>query len=363
MSLAKGSVITATYELVTPGFCAGASQKTAEIRIPSIKGVLRFWWRALAWSRYKGLLPRIRSEEAALFGAASSGQSRVLLRYRGEQLKATDVSLDGIGLRYLGYGAIGRKSLEPGLAVEVEAFCRTDLDDDQAETLRLALVALGLLGGIGSRSRNGFGSLSLQKLRIGDEVTWQPPTDGEALRDMIEEVFQTALVTSPPQLPPYTAFSTKSRYLLVEDQSDSLDLLDALGTDVKQWIEGGGPAQATVSIAEVARHRSPFGLPRHYDGSQLKPTGTDRRATPLFLHLHRLPGGESAAVLSFLPAQFLPGHAVVTWNGTKVPLLVTPTSEGPRPEPVDLYRSLTPFLDDLAQRRSAVSGPNTKGQP
>ena len=51
--------VIATYRVVTPIFCAGADQQLAELRIPSFKGVLRFWWRALAWSLFDGDLTEI----------------------------------------------------------------------------------------------------------------------------------------------------------------------------------------------------------------------------------------------------------------------------------------------------------------
>ena len=34
-------------EIVTPLFLGGADPNKAELRAPSIKGALRFWWRAL----------------------------------------------------------------------------------------------------------------------------------------------------------------------------------------------------------------------------------------------------------------------------------------------------------------------------
>ena len=69
--------IEATYRVVTPMFCGGANPGHAELRIPSFKGVLRFWWRALAWSRQDGDLEMIRREEDKLFGSAGGGRSRV----------------------------------------------------------------------------------------------------------------------------------------------------------------------------------------------------------------------------------------------------------------------------------------------
>lgn len=45
------TTIEADYRAVTPVFCSGADpNKDAELRLSSFKGILRFWWRALAWS-------------------------------------------------------------------------------------------------------------------------------------------------------------------------------------------------------------------------------------------------------------------------------------------------------------------------
>ena len=72
--------IEATYRVTTPMFCGGANQREPELRLPSFKGVLRFWWRALAWSRLKGDLAAIKGEEDALLGSADEGQARVSMR-------------------------------------------------------------------------------------------------------------------------------------------------------------------------------------------------------------------------------------------------------------------------------------------
>ncbi|WP_143108945.1 type III-B CRISPR module RAMP protein Cmr1, partial [Bathymodiolus thermophilus thioautotrophic gill symbiont] len=43
--------IVATYRIITPMFISGAKVTEAELRIPSIKGAIRFWWRALNWQK------------------------------------------------------------------------------------------------------------------------------------------------------------------------------------------------------------------------------------------------------------------------------------------------------------------------
>jgi CRISPR-associated protein Cmr1 len=43
-------------EVVTPMFLGGANNLEAELRVPSIKGMLRFWWRATCGIE-RGALP------------------------------------------------------------------------------------------------------------------------------------------------------------------------------------------------------------------------------------------------------------------------------------------------------------------
>jgi hypothetical protein len=59
-------------ELITPCFCAGANQAVAEIRAPSIRGQLRWWFRALGGNA---------RDEAFLFGSAA-GESGTGSRLR-----------------------------------------------------------------------------------------------------------------------------------------------------------------------------------------------------------------------------------------------------------------------------------------
>lgn len=58
---------TYTIELITPCFCAGADPAKAEIRAPSIRGQLRWWFRVLG---------NCAAEEAAVFGAAADDEGR-----------------------------------------------------------------------------------------------------------------------------------------------------------------------------------------------------------------------------------------------------------------------------------------------
>ena len=387
MSLASGAVLRARYEVVTPCFCSGADQRTAEVRLPSIKGVLRFWWRALAWSTYGGEPSRIQEEEAALFGSAGTGQSLVLLRLRsaappdtldagkilpGPGPKARTV---GEGARYLGYGLmqpfsttsnekqagkLERGCLLPPFNINLELYCRRAVSDTQADLLRRALIALGIFGGMGSRSRNGYGSLNLRELTFDDQPMWRAPTSAAALCEAIDEVVSPSSVD---RLPPYSTFTADTRWLLLTGRQEPLQLLDDLGSALKGWMTPDTESLQRDNRSrsqETGLHRAPFGLPRHYGGGQIKPhrsgpgpTASDRRAGPLFLHIHTFPESDPVAVLTFLPTKFLPDGERIALGAKKVV---------PVPAEAGLYRPVHDFLDHLEKGRISSLYPIARGQ-
>ena len=189
MTHSKATTIEATYRIVTPMFCSGADQKSAELRVPSFKGALRFWWRSLMWGRVSRV-EDLQQKEAALFGASEqkTGQSLVRLRLSNESLEAPispgEILERGrlLGLHYLGYGVMeafdgkntkaGRliRAMIPGGQFTVSCRFSRFAETDQIDEVRRALILLGTVGGLGSKSRKGFGSLTLTSLTInGDE--------------------------------------------------------------------------------------------------------------------------------------------------------------------------------------------------
>ncbi len=205
--------IEATYRVVTPLFCAGANSKTPEVRLPSFKGVLRYWRRALAWSRCGVDLEVVRREEDRLFGSAARGQSRVLMRWASPP-EPTSIPVNevlqeragaevvGDGARYLGYGVMEvfpRKNKRTGQRTTAGQLTRAclapfdftvqmrgrDLNEQESTSLRDSLVALGILGGLGAKSRKGYGSLVLQDLRVDGQARWSTPLSMDELRSAI----------------------------------------------------------------------------------------------------------------------------------------------------------------------------------
>lgn len=309
--------IEATYRVVTPLFCAGADQRRAEVRLPSFKGVLRFWWRALAWSQYSGDPQRIQQQEDTLFGSAAGGQSRVSMRLSppdGQPVLGKDLSV-GPSVRYLGFGVMERGPekergcLQPPLQFTIRLRER-DLDDQQLKLLQRAMIALGTIGGMGARSRKGFGSLVIESLRVNGRQEWREP---QTMTDLGGRIKALHSAVGPHEFPQYTALSKRTRHVLVSrGQIEPLQLLDLIGDRYKNAIR-----------TCPRRGRIVFGLPR---GRR-----NDRRASPLFIHIHEC-GDTPVVVLSFFPAQFL--------------------HEGKSDIPEDeLFQPIHNFLDDLSNLR------------
>lgn len=165
--------LTATFEVTTPLFMAGAEQKVAEVRAASLKGLLRFWYRAIN--------PAFQKQEHRLFGGAGDdqGQSKILLRvdsktpkkrptfkeFNPDQFSTGQGRNTRNGLIYLGYpfqmGANGsRGSIPPGHTFTLRCFLPKATEED-CKGLLAALWLLGHFGAGGSRARRGFGGLTL----------------------------------------------------------------------------------------------------------------------------------------------------------------------------------------------------------
>lgn len=166
-----------TFRIVTPLFLAGANQQQAEFRLPSLKGALRFWYRAVD--------PEYRKWEGKIFGSTDpgEGQSRFLMRSSSIKWKSIPYSENCFkDIKYLGFsfilgqkeqGEIKKRShLIGNKKFTVSFMLRPFKEKEDTKTeeplqywrrLMASLWLLGHIGGLGSRSRRGFGTLALER--------------------------------------------------------------------------------------------------------------------------------------------------------------------------------------------------------
>lgn len=301
--------IEASYRIVTPMFIGDAQQKATDVRPPSVKGALRFWWRALNWGRClsaagddeAAALVLLHQQESRLFGQAAvetngeraGGQGCFLLRVKqpGFSRTVTDWPVNNTGSGYLGFGLLEtnqqghREGIPEGLEFGLELRFRPQTPEGDVASVREALETWGLLGGLGSRSRRSFGSVSLLKL------------DGEDQR-LTRAVYESkvaALLEEAETVrawPPYTAFSAHAGFSVLASSCDPRAVHNAAG---QSYREHRGQQSNLRGAAKV-----PFGLPLQ------KVDEKYRRASPLLFHVHALAEGEYLAAVLYLPAVFHP---------------------------------------------------------
>ncbi|GIX17751.1 MAG: hypothetical protein KatS3mg119_1937 [Rhodothalassiaceae bacterium] len=431
--------IRAVFEVVTPMFLGGAvPEETVELRPASIKGALRFWWRALAWGRHwnqkngakegarkpDAVLREIWKEEACLFGSAAAtgerggdkeakdnaarsgqekdhegrGQASFLLRAGWETQprivgkdrilkvgKGKNGSVVGPGARYLGYGLmeafdnrkknrsagqLTRPCIREGARFWVELIPRRRGGEKNAgidPTIIDALKLFGLIGGLGARTRRGWGSVRLLSLRCGKGLdaeadggapngcgcalcSWKPPANEKEFLSCVQDILTASEATAngtrsglPPGEPPYSAFARDTRVVIAPLKAgNALSALNHVGEQMRRYRGWRPPGEKRfeddhdwfVSIPDDGQIRRDqpkghprrviFGLPHNYFGKHHEPQKAgvlgeqhDRRASPLFIHIGKFGGGGNAggganararyfAVLTVFPSQFLP---------------------------------------------------------
>ena len=164
-----------TLEVITPCLSGGAHpQKQAEIRAPSIRGQLRWWFRSLGG--FKSMLPRpVDAQEKAVFGHASAPDSQaspLVVRVWIEPPRSLGchTARDAEGLRapagsdrdYLLFPlhnsarAVFDPPPFPRFNLELQWRGESGLGDD----IEALLAVFGHWGSLGFRSRRALGALA-----------------------------------------------------------------------------------------------------------------------------------------------------------------------------------------------------------
>ncbi len=192
---------------LSPAFLGNATQ-TSQWRTPPIKALLRQWWRVVVAPQVRFDADHLRQREHDLFGVAADGgdshQSRIRLRLShwnvGQlktwprhnkvthpEVKNRDGRIVEVGSDlYLGFGPLEYDKASQTTALKGTAAIQAGdsatlglaLPDADAHDIANALWLMDRYGTLGGRSRNGWGSFSLQP----DDQTPAWPDDSRAQR-------------------------------------------------------------------------------------------------------------------------------------------------------------------------------------
>lgn len=353
-------IIKAEFVVTTPMFLgAGSTGKDKQpdcadgIRGASVKGALRAAYRALNWSRIRittdddnQALHQLHAEEASIFGSAvkdnKGGQAQFLLRVLdGEAVPEKELAGRSGELEYLlGMGLYDTKSkmmlrdhIPANTVFKLQLVLKSSLSKEQKQQLLDTLLFWGLTGGLGSRARKGFGSISITELEYAGEKLDLPTTANE-YKATLKKLVGTDLATGSA---PLTAFSNQTKMQISGSNNDALVLLKHHGTQMgvyrgfgfngktlgqkaeanfdndRQWVYKLSKKKADINYLPK---RAIFGLPHpaHYKNINFNVTvdaDTGRRASPLFAHIHQLPNGLYVLLHTLYVSQFLPEQSKV----------------------------------------------------
>lgn len=282
-------------EIVTHCICAGADQKKAEIRIPSIRGEIRWWFRALGGSP---------QEEKDLFGGVhnEAKKSSVVFRLGDSSCRQVTYNLPDLfgsipndsrayllwPLRPMKQQDQKRGMILPGSTFTLRCAIRNSLLKEELICKMHASIRLWLLlGSMGTRGRRGFGSLILCSEALRRDASLN------SLRQMLRE---NLVVYGHPKI----------KIMILGNSYDTAsDTLGFLGDWLKKWRAGSkksgvNPSQwgrndhdAVMSKRGVL-YRPAIGLPitQRYQSTGIQidttPQNSNRWASPVHMKVMKL---------------------------------------------------------------------------
>ena len=299
IKLKEPDIITATYRIVTPMFIGDAQQEATGISPASVKGALRFWWRALNWGRVasdcnfdeKKALKQLHEEEAILFGSSAYdsenkqrnkegkpliGASRFTLSVNTENLKYGKLDRPSSGVQYLlGQGlysfreGVLREPIKGG-SFSIKCILSTKATDTHKQQLEEALLTFGLLGGMGSRNRKGFGSCAIVEANFSKYAV---PQDEESYKKIIE-----SLKRGNDNEPPFTSLSYLTNIQISLKGDSSIDLLSEAGNEQQLYRSWGNSMHGGEH--KVNGQNAEHNFPQSHDLMQDVSNGTTPETMP-----------------------------------------------------------------------------------
>lgn len=306
------------YELITPlfggGVEAGKNDAITTISGKAIRGHLRFWWRATRGGQFNGDLEAMKAREAEIWGAASTlnrpSPSQV-------QIEVYDFSKVGIpetpyeaphkiknGWKILAYAAFPFQDnpqsvshFKFALKISYPASIKSAEGDDVPlrDEVGAALWAWETFGGIGARTRRGFGAL-----RTSEALPASPERIEEWIKKRLEEFVMNG--EFPPNVP---HLSLDMSFVLASAKKET-----RIGRDkVLKSVPYGSYREAWEGLIfelkkfRQARDKGAYGRSKWNEPEQVRRIANRRSlkhdANPDLLSIEKFPRGEFGLPILF----------------------------------------------------------------
>lgn len=236
-------VQTRTYKIITPLYGGGEAPARPDslttVRGAEVRGHLRFWWRATRGGAFGGSLEKMRDCEEKIWGSAGAagkpGPSPVIIsvkiNQKGKKFQATDRKgrqIDNLGDQASvdGYVAFPlREEDKPNVIEDVEFELKIEYPRlihrtiDMRKEVEAALWAWETFGGIGARTRRGFGALQLMKVITNEKETALPQYRCSNLHDFVNQGLKAHLPPEPDWPRGVPHLGPNLRYKLIRENN------------------------------------------------------------------------------------------------------------------------------------------------
>ena len=265
-------------ETVTPMFLRGYDNKSLELRPPAFKALFRYWWRATVGEINDD---QLRQRESCLFGNMQ-GRSPLSVRISG---LAALPSSEYAPLPHKSGGFTSQAYLSNG------TFNLTLAAPQLDEYEKIATLGF-LLGGVGNRSRRGFGSIRYQD--------WSFQT----VPELQNEVFQALDGISPGR------FQENPNEIQVDPTTPIPDypVIQAIYFGVNLWED----------VDSLLRR---IGQATHDHSDNALGSANPRMASPIHVHIQKV-GDQFVSVVTQLNSVF-PGAAPHNYEQKQAAFIAT----------------------------------------
>lgn len=325
----------ATFEVeaVTPIFMRGANQKEVEIRSSSIKGLVRWWFRALAGNYFGDNINKLRDAENAVFGSTGE-RSRVIVEVNDvkdnpKKIKNGELTQELQKLQYLWFSIkILSQKHQMNYYYPRGSIFRLTIKSHDEKPFKLALTsfwALVVLGGIGFRNRRGAGSLkfvggNLNALEtLGLKTKFTNLNDFKLAIDCAIDIVGNNLRDGKSKLS-----VTPTSYAILNENTSCVGLLEcSQNNPIDQLVEIQSKYSHFRRDKTNQINRIMFGLPivkSNIKGSLGKIIRKKRRSSPMFIGVTLIGSSYHIKVIKFRTNPYHPESPIedyTNWNTLK----------------------------------------------
>lgn len=298
-----------TLTLVTPVITGGLDRRTPEVRWQAIRGNIRRWHR---------VIDPDQRHESRIFGSTADrretdggGQGVWLLRPRSPTVVPSKLHADRLRPKYFTWAAKDRGYVDADspsgpFRVSFDIVFKPGMAEADKTRVLDALWLWSLVGGLGARTRRGFGSMSLSVVPLQER-----PGEGYPAPLLRMAAWRSDVLERLATLSRRYDVRFRARMVVGQPSESWSSALETVATAMSEY-------RRALPRAAVDRGTAPattrFGLPVSVAHRTFTGDGVDRSASPIWVRVARL-DGRYRPYLVYWPAPFLPPGAHVRSTG------------------------------------------------